>query len=169
MIVRLNEAQGDDIAAIAAEAGACAGDGAGAVEFLVPLSAVEDGDVGLVGDLIEACRTTAGPGVALRILTPGGSVDPSMATAIARTAIMAGVDFLGVTMPSASGPLDLDLCAVLLSVAMEAEGKVGFKLSQGKSALAPLASLAQAILGPEWLRPANIRVEERHFVTRFQQ
>ena len=53
---------GDDIAAAAEETAAAVAAGADEVDVVAPIEAILDGDVGLVGELVEACRAAAGPG-----------------------------------------------------------------------------------------------------------
>ena len=52
---------GDDIAAAAEETAAAVAAGADEVDVVAPIAAILDGDIGLVGELVEACRAAAGP------------------------------------------------------------------------------------------------------------
>ena len=54
---------GDDIAGTADETAAAVAAGADEVDIVAPISALLDGDVGLVGELVEACRAAAGPDI----------------------------------------------------------------------------------------------------------
>ena len=105
---------GDDIAAAAEETAAAVAAGADEVDVVAPIGALLEGDIGLVGELIEACRAAAGPDITLKVILETGALrEPDLITAAARAAVMAGVDFLktstgkievGATLEARGGP-----------------------------------------------------------------
>ena len=62
----------DDILAVADEAAAAAAAGADEVDVVAPIAAILDGDVGIVGELVEACRAAIGPGKTLKLILETG-------------------------------------------------------------------------------------------------
>ena len=65
---------GDDIAAAAEETAAAVAAGADEVDVVAPIAAILDGDIGLVGELVEACRAAAGPGTTLKLILETGAL-----------------------------------------------------------------------------------------------
>lgn len=151
----------DDIARAADETAAAVAAGADEVDVVAPIAALLDGDVGLVGELVEACRTAAGPGITLKLILETGVLrEPDLITAAARAAVMAGIDFLKTSTGKAEVGATLEAAALLLSVIQEAGGRVGFKAAGGIRSAADVAGylhLADALLGPDWVSPATFR------------
>lgn len=162
-VVGLNLMDGsDDLASVAGLAEVAVAEGARALELLAPASAIEDGDIGLVGDLIESCRTLAGPICPIRLFLPGGlGATGSIMTGIARTAVMAGADYLGLLPEPATGRLVPEEAAVLLSVIGEADGRVGFKAAgvEDRGQALMLWLLAQELVQPAAGSALRIRFE----------
>ena len=152
---------GDDIAAAAEETAAAVAAGADEVDVVAPIAAILDGDIGLVGELVEACRAAAGPGTTLKLILETGSLqDSAVITAAARAAVMAGIDFLKTSTGKAEVGATLEAAAALLAVIHEAGGRVGFKAAGGIRTAADAASylaLADAIMGPGWASPRTFR------------
>ena len=152
---------GDDIAGTADETAAAVAAGADEVDIVAPISALLDGDVGLVGELVEACRAAAGPGITLKlILETGRLVEPDLITAAARAGVMAGVDFLKPSTGKIETGATLEAAAALLTVCREANGRVGFKAAGGIRTAADAAGylyLADSIMGPDWVSPRTFR------------
>ena len=87
---------------------------------------------GLVGELVEACRAAAGPGITLKLILETGALqEPDLITAAARAAVMAGVDFLKTSTGKSEVGATLEAAALLLAVCREAGGRVGFKAAGG--------------------------------------
>ncbi len=151
----------DDIARAADETAAAVAAGADEVDVVAPIAALLDGDVGLVGELVEACRTAAGPGITLKLILETGVLgEPDLITAAARAAVMAGIDFLKTSTGKAEVGATLEAAALLLSVIQEAGGRVGFKAAGGIRSAADVAGylhLADTLLGPDWVSPATFR------------
>jgi deoxyribose-phosphate aldolase len=145
---------GDDIAAVAEETAAAVAAGADEVDVVGPISSLLDGDVGLVGELIEACRAAAGPSITLKVILETGTLrEPDLITAAARAAVMAGVDFLKTSTGRSEVGATLEAAATLLAVCREADGRVGFKAAGGIRTAAEAAAylqLADSILGSGW-------------------
>jgi deoxyribose-phosphate aldolase len=152
---------GDDVAAAAEEAAAAVATGADEVDVVAPIEALLDGDVGLVGELIEACRAAVGPDITLKVILETGTLrEPDLITAAARAAVMAGADFLKTSTGKSEVGATLEAAATLLAVCREAGGKVGFKAAGGIRTVADVAAylhLADAVMGPGWASPATFR------------
>lgn len=151
----------DDIMAAAEEAAAAVAAGADEVDVVAPIEAIRGGDVGLAGELIEACRTATGPGTTLKlILETGALAETGVITAVARTAVMAGVDFLKTSTGKIGAGATLEAAAALLSVAAESDGRVGVKVSGGVRTADEAAGylhLAAALLGGGNVSAASFR------------
>jgi deoxyribose-phosphate aldolase len=135
--------------------------GAQEVDIVAPLEATLDGDVGLTGELITLCREAAGPGTTLKLIMETGRLQrPELITAVARSAVMAGIDFL----KTSTGKIEIgatpEAAALLLAVAQEAEGRVGVKISGGvRTARDAMRywQIGEAVMGADWLTPAHFR------------
>lgn len=152
----------DDLGRAADETAAAVAAGADEVDIVAPIAAVLEGDVGLVGELVETCRTAAGPGTTLKLILETGVLrEPDLITAAARAAVMAGIDFLKTSTGKTEVGATLEAAAVLLSVIQEAGGRVGFKAAGGIRTSAEAAAylhLADMLLGPGWVSPKSFRV-----------
>jgi deoxyribose-phosphate aldolase len=127
---------------------------------VAPVQAILEGDVGLVGELVQACRDKAPERILKVILETGRLDEPARIAAAARAAIMAGADMLK-TSTGKSGPgASLEAAAVLLAVIEEAEGKVGLKVSGGirtSQQAAQYLYLVDHFMGRGWTRPETLR------------
>jgi deoxyribose-phosphate aldolase len=95
------------------------------------------------------------------ILETGVLGTPERIAAAARTAVMAGVDFLKTSTGKVPLGATPEAAAVLLAVIAEAEGRVGLKVSGGVRATADAAlylALADAVMGPAWASPRTFRL-----------
>lgn len=151
----------DDIGAAVAEAVAAVADGAHEVDVVVPVEAVVEGDIGLVGELVQACRDAVGTRTTLKVILETGVLEtPERITAAARAAVMAGADFLKTSTGKAPVGATLQASALLLAVIEEASGRVGFKAAGGIRTGVDAAGylmLADQILGSGWATPATFR------------
>lgn len=152
---------GDDVARAADETAAAVAAGADEVDVVAPVAAIAEGDIGLVGELVEACRAAAGPATVLKVILETGVLrEPDRITAAARAAVMAGADFLKTSTGKAAAGATLEAAALLLAVIEEAGGRVGFKAAGGirtADQAAGYLRLATALLGPGWAAPATFR------------
>jgi deoxyribose-phosphate aldolase len=152
---------GDDVAGAADETAAAVAAGADEVDVVAPLEALLDGDVGLVGELVEACRAAAGPEVTLKLILETGRLEePDLITAAARAAVMAGIDFLKTSTGKTPTGATLEAAAALLAVCAEAQGQVGFKAAGGIRTARDAAGylhLADALLGRDWASVRTFR------------
>jgi deoxyribose-phosphate aldolase len=152
---------GDDVAAAAEETAAAVAAGADEIDVVAPIGALLEGDVGLVGELVEACRTAAGPGILLKVILETGILrEPDLITAAARAAVMAGADFLKTSTGKTEVGATLEAAAALLAVCREADGRVGFKAAGGIRTAADAATflhLADGIMGSDWVSPRTFR------------
>ena len=155
-------AGGDDIGRAVDEVAAAVGDGAQEVDLVAPLEAVAQGDIGMVEELVVAARAAAGKGVTLKlILETGRFSEPSVITAMARAAVMGGIDFLKTSTGKIPVGATPEAAALLLAVIQEAGGRVGFKAAGGVRTVADAAvylDLAGRILGPDWIGPGRFRI-----------
>lgn len=152
---------GDDITEAAEETAASIAAGADEVDIVAPLDAIQDGDIGLVGELVAACRMAAGPTTTLKLILETGVLeDPSLITAAARAAVMAGIDFLKTSTGKVEAGATLEAAALLLAVSQEAGGRVGVKAAGGIRTTADAAiymRLADEIMGAGWVAPTTFR------------
>ncbi|MEO1092071.1 MAG: deoxyribose-phosphate aldolase [Pseudomonadota bacterium] len=155
-------AGGDDIGAAADEVRLAFEAGADEVDVVAPLQAILDGDVSLVGELVELCNQAKPHGGTLKIILETGVLQaPDVITAAARAAVMAGVDMLKTSTGKVPVGATLEAAATLLEVVAEAEGRVGLKLSGGVRAADQAAgylALADARMGEHWVSPGTFRI-----------
>lgn len=152
----------EDIAAATAEVGAAVAAGAQEVDLVAPIGAIMEGDVGLVGEMVEAARAAAGPATTLKLILETGTLaEPGRITAAARAAVMAGVDFLKTSTGKGPVGATLEAAVLLLEVIEEAGGRVGFKAAGGIRTGADAAGyllIADELLGPIWATPSTFRL-----------
>jgi deoxyribose-phosphate aldolase len=150
----------DDIARAAQECAAAAADGADEVDVVAPIAAIREGDIGMVSELVTACRAAASETTLKVILETGVLGEPSLIAGAARAAVMAGCDFLKTSTGKAEVGATLEAAAVLLAVIEEADGKVGFKAAGGIRTARQAASylfLAEQLIDPSWAAPKTFR------------
>lgn len=150
----------DDIAGVMGEIEAAVRAGADEIDVVAPIAAIMDGDVGLVTETVQACKSISDHRPLKVILETGRLRDPSMITAAARAAIMAGADFLKTSTGKIEPGATLEAAAVLLAVIDEADGRVGLKLSGGIRTTQQAAGylvLVDRFLGSGWTRPETLR------------
>ncbi len=152
---------GDDLMAVAEEVRRAVAGGAEEVDVVAPLEAVRAGDVELAGELVGLCREAAGRATTLKlILETGLLAAPDLVTAVARAAVMAGVDFLKTSTGRREPGATLEAAALLLGVIREAGGEVGLKIAGGIRTLedaAPYLALVDRVMGEGWATPARLR------------
>jgi deoxyribose-phosphate aldolase len=155
-------AGGDDLAGTANAAAAAVAAGASEVDIVAPLDATLEGDVGLTGELITLCRAATGPQATLKLILETGRLErPELITAVARSAVMAGVDFLKTSTGKIPVGATPEAAALLFAVAAEAEGRVGVKVSGGvRTARDAMRywQIGEAVMGDAWLEPDHFRI-----------
>jgi len=150
----------DDLARAARETADALLAGADEVDVVAPIQAVMDGDVGLVTELVQACKTKAPERTLKVILETGRLEDPARIAAAARAAIMGGCDMLKTSTGRYPVGATLEAAAVLLAVLEEADGKVGIKFSGGIRTTEDAAAylyLVDHFLGSGWTAPETLR------------
>jgi deoxyribose-phosphate aldolase len=150
----------DDLARAARETADALLAGADEVDVVAPVQAVLDGDVGLVTELVQACKAKAPERTLKVILETGRLEEPARIAAAARAAIMGGCDMLKTSTGTFPVGATLEAAAVLLAVIEEAEGKVGIKFSGGirtTQDAAPYLYLVDHFLGSGWTAPETLR------------
>ena len=151
----------DDLARAAHETAAALAAGADEVDVVAPIQAVLDGDIGLVTELVQACRKEAAEVTLKLILETGRLEEPARIAAAARAAIMGGCDMLKTSTGRFPVGATLEAAAVLLAVIEEADGRVGIKFSGGVRTTQQAAQylyLVDHFLGSGWTAPATLRV-----------
>jgi deoxyribose-phosphate aldolase len=150
----------DDLERAAGETAAAFAAGADEVDVVAPIGAIMDGDIGIVTELVQACRKVA-PDVTLKvILETGRLAEPARIAAAARAAIMGGCDMLKTSTGKAVPGATLEAAAILLAVLEEADGRVGIKFSGGIGTTQQAAQylyLVDQFLGAGWTSPATLR------------
>ncbi|MFW5832939.1 MAG: deoxyribose-phosphate aldolase [Pseudomonadota bacterium] len=153
---------GDDLGCAAEETAAAFAAGADEVDVVAPLEALQEGDVGLVAELVGLCRAVAPPDGTLKLILETGLLqDPPLITAAARSAVMAGIDMLKTSTGKVPIGATPEHAAVLLDVIAEADGRVGLKVSGGirtADQAAGYLALCDATLGPDWANPRTFRI-----------
>jgi len=150
----------DDIAGAAEECAAAAGDGAEEIDVVAPIAAIREGDIGMVSELVTACRAAASETTLKVVLETGTLGQPSLIAGAARAAVMAGCDFLKTSTGKAEVGATLEAAAVLLAVIEEAGGRVGLKVAGGIRTARQAASylyLAEQLIDPSWASPKTFR------------
>lgn len=153
-----NPGASDDIARAAAEVAEGIAAGADEVEVTAPTQAILDGDVGLVGELVESCLAEADGHPVAVVLDVGALGDAALITAAARAAIMAGADRL--VASSERGPPPPEATAALLAVVVEAGGRAGIGIAgfgTVQDAFGQLQLIDQA-MEPDWATPTTVRL-----------
>lgn len=150
----------DDIARAARETAEALAAGADEVDVVAPIQAILEGDIGLVTELVHACREKAPDATLKVILETGRLAEPAPIAAAARAAIMGGCDMLKTSTGKLAPGATLEAAAVLLAVIEEADGRVGIKFSGGIRTTQQAAQylwLVDHFLGSGWTSPATVR------------
>src|ERR687892_2134080 len=150
----------DDLARVARETASALAAGADEVDLVAPIQAILDGDVGLVTELVQACRKEA-PDLTLKVILETGRLEqPARIAAAARAAIMGGCAMLKTSTGRLPVGATLEAAAVLLAVIEEADGRVGIKFSGGIRTTQQAAQylyLVDHFLGSGWTSPETLR------------
>jgi deoxyribose-phosphate aldolase len=150
----------DDLAQAARDTAAAVAAGADEIDVVAPIQAILDGDIGLVTELVQACRKEAPDGTLKVILETGRLAEPARIAAAARAAIMGGCDMLKTSTGRFPVGATLEAAAVLLAVIEEADGRIGIKFSGGirtTQQAAPYLYLVDHFLGSGWTSPDTLR------------
>jgi deoxyribose-phosphate aldolase len=150
----------DDLTRAAHETAQALAAGADEVDVVAPIQAILDGDIGLVTELVQACKKAA-PEVSLKVILETGRLEgPARIAAVARAAIMGGCDMLKTSTGKFQLGATLEAAAVLLAVVEEADGRVGIKFSGGirtTQQAAQYLHLVDHFLGSGWTSPETLR------------
>jgi deoxyribose-phosphate aldolase len=150
----------DDLARAAREVADALLGGAEEVDVVAPIQAVIEGDVGLVTELVQACRAKAPEAMLKVILETGRLEEPARIAAAARAAIMGGCDMLKTSTGTTAAGATLEAAAVLLAVIEEADGKAGITFSGGIRTTRQAAQylyLVDQFMGSGWTAPSTLR------------
>ena len=150
----------DDLARVARETGDALATGADEVDVVAPIQAVVEGDIGLLTELVQACKKEA-PDVTLKVILETGRLQqPARIAAAARAAIMGGCDMLKTSTGRFPLGATLEAAAVLLALLEEADGRVGIKFAGGIRTTQQAAQylyLVDHFLGSVWTSPETLR------------
>ena len=150
----------DDLARAASESADALAAGADEVDVVAPIQAILDGDLGLVTELVQACKKEA-PEVILKVILETGRLEqPARIAAAARAALLGGCDMLKTSTGRFPVGATLEAAAVLLAVIEEADGRVGIKFSGGIRTTQQAAQylyLVDHFLGSGWTSPETLR------------
>ena len=150
----------DDLARAARETADALAAGADEVDVVAPIQAILDGDIGLVTELVQACRKAA-PELSLKVILETGRLEqPARIAAAARAAIMGGCDMLKTSTGKFPVGATLEAAAVLLAVIEEADGRIGIKFAGGirtTQQAAQFLYLVDYFLGSGWTSPDTLR------------
>lgn len=150
----------DDLERAARETADAFRAGADEVDVVAPIQAILDGDIGLVTELVQACKAKASDVTLKVILETGRLGEPARIAAAARAAIMGGCDMLKTSTGKVAPGATLEAAAVLLAVVEEADGRVGIKFSGGIRTTQQAAQylyLVDQFLGSGWTSPETLR------------
>ena len=150
----------EDVPGVAREVAAAVRDGAEEIDVVIPIEAALEGDVGLVTELVGACREATPEQTLKVILETGRLAEPARITAAARAAVVARPDFLKTSTGKVQPGATLEAAAVLLAIIEEAEGRVGLKLSGGIRTTREAASylyLIDHFMSTGWVEPRTVR------------
>lgn len=150
----------DDVAGVADEVAGAVRAGAEEIDVVIPIEAALDGDVGLVTELVAACREATPEQTLKVILETGRLAEPARITAAARAAVMARPDFLKTSTGKVRPGATLEAAAVLLAIIEEADGRVGLKVSGGIRTTQEAASylyLIDHFMSTGWVEPRTVR------------
>ena len=150
----------DDLARAARDTADALAAGADEIDLVAPIQATLDGDIGLLTELVQACRKEAPEATLKVILETGRLAEPARIAAAARAAIMGGCDMLKTSTGRFPVGATLEAAAVLLAVIEEADGRIGIKFSGGigtTQQAAPYLYLVDHFLGSGWTSPETLR------------
>lgn len=150
----------DDLARAARETADALLGSADEIDVMAPVQAILEGDVGLVTELVQACRAKAPERILKVILETGRLEEPARIAAAARAAIMGGCDMVKTSSGRFPVGATLEAAAVLLAVIEEADGRVGIKFSGGIRTTRQAAQylyLTDHFLGSGWTAPETLR------------
>ena len=152
---------GDDILATSEAVSKAVEAGADEVDIVAPLDAILEGDIGLVGEMVQACRDAVAPTTKLKLILETGRLERAeIITAAARVAVMAGIDFLKTSTGKVPVGATPEAALSLLAVIHEADGRVGLKLSGGIRTAEQAAfylSIADQVMGSDWATTDTFR------------
>ena len=150
----------DDIVAAVREVENAVEDGAEEIDVVIPIAAALEGDVGLITELVGACREAMPEQTLKVILETGRLAEPARITAAARAAVMARPDFLKTSTGTIRPGATLEAVAILLAIIEEADGQVGLKLAGGIRTTQEAASylyLIDHFMSTGWVEPRTVR------------
>ncbi|MBN9061024.1 MAG: deoxyribose-phosphate aldolase [Rhizobiales bacterium 65-9] len=146
---------------IADDVAECVNDGADEIDLVLPYKAFLAGDEKRARQMVEAIDQTLDDGLILKVILETGEYpDQASIARASRLAIEAGADFIKTSTGKTKISATPDAARTMLD-AIKASGRdVGLKPSGGIRTVADAASylsLADAVMGPDWVRPSRFR------------
>jgi deoxyribose-phosphate aldolase len=136
-------------------------DGADEIDVVMPWRALAAGQAEVVGALLGAVKAVMPPGRTLKVILETGELDkPGLIRQAARIAIGTGADFIKTSTGRTAVSATPEAVRIMLEEIRSAGRPVGIKPSGGIRTPADAAAflaLADAIMGPDWARPATFR------------
>ncbi len=152
----------DNLRIAYAETRAAVAYGADEIDLVFPYRALQEGDLDSGLALVQGCRAICGDQVILKVILETGALKtPKLIRVASELAIAGGADFIKTSTGTTDVGATLEAACIILEVIREADGLVGFKASGGIASLEAAAAyvkLAEEIMGPDWVRPANFRI-----------
>lgn len=140
--------------------------GANEIDVVFPYMQYLAGDKTGAYDLIRACRHACGKNVLLKVILETGVLkEAAVITDVSRHVLLAGADFLKTSTGKISIGATPEAAKAMLLVIKEKSAKLkrsfGFKASGGVRTVEQAEqyiSLAEEIMGAEWVKPENFRL-----------
>jgi deoxyribose-phosphate aldolase len=135
-------------------------DGADEIDVVLPYRAWLAGNEARAADVIDSVRGAAAEARMKVILETGALPDVAAVERASRFAIAHGADFIKTSSGKIATSATPEAAAAMLRVIADTDRRVGLKPSGGIRTVADAASylsLADEIMGPDWVSPATFR------------
>jgi deoxyribose-phosphate aldolase len=157
-------AGGTDIDRAVEDTAEALANGAHEIDLVLPYRAFLAGDTETARGMVEAVREVCDGGRLLKVILETGTLaSADRIAAASRLALQAGADFIKTSTGKSPVSATPDAAETMLrAIRDEAGGReVGLKVSGGLRSVADAAgylALADRIMGPDWARPATLRL-----------
>ncbi len=136
-------------------------DGATEIDYVLPYSALLNGDTVYVAESIQAVRKQIPSTVALKIILETGMLsDEKMISTAAHIAIDHGADFIKTSTGKVPVNATVEAAALMLQGIVDCGRDVGFKAAGGISSVEEAGQylyLAEQLLGSDWISASHFR------------
>ena len=134
--------------------------GADEIDLVFPWRAFLSGDTSVGIDMLQRCRKASSGQVLKVILETGELKDPELIRAAADMALAEGADFLKTSTGKTTVSATPEAARILLDAVHEGGTQSGVKIAGGVRRVSDAGlylSLADAVCGPDWVRPTHFR------------